>query len=133
MSAIVAASATVAERTSMMSPRAYSIFARRQGRPGNVTIVGVKRWLRLLVCGFEGLIVLGVVYFEPTCCVRGTLWGEAFFEGRPTTYWRSELEHWEVYSQQLYICSLVEDPLRQPVRQPVRYVIYARQKSLLEV
>lgn len=28
------------------------------------------------------------VYFEPTRCVRGWLWGEAFFDGRPTSYWR---------------------------------------------
>ena len=27
-------------------------------------------------------------YFEPTHCVRGWLWGEAFFDGRPTSYWR---------------------------------------------
>jgi hypothetical protein len=93
----------------------------------------MKHWLRFLVCAVEGLIVLGVTYFEPTCCVRGTLWGEAFFEGKPTTYWRGELDHWEVYSHQLFMYSLVDHPLRQPVRQPVRYVIFARQKSLLEM
>ena len=28
------------------------------------------------------------VYFEPSHCVRGWLWGEAFYDGRPTSYWR---------------------------------------------
>jgi hypothetical protein len=32
--------------------------------------------------------VLLAVYFEPSHCVRGWLWGEAFFDGRPTSYWR---------------------------------------------
>src|SRR5205814_525263 len=31
-------------------------------------------------------------YFEPTHCVRGWLWGEAFFDGRPTSYWRGVIE-----------------------------------------
>lgn len=33
------------------------------------------------------------VYFEPTCCVRGWLHGEAFYEGRPTSWWRQEVLH----------------------------------------
>jgi hypothetical protein len=36
-------------------------------------------------------VLIGValaVYFEPSHCVRGWLWGEAFFDGRPTSYWR---------------------------------------------
>jgi hypothetical protein len=32
------------------------------------------------------------VYFEPTHCVRGWLWGEAFYDGRPTSYWRGVVE-----------------------------------------
>src|SRR5580693_2214479 len=32
------------------------------------------------------------VYFEPSHCVRGWLWGEAFFDGRPTSYWRGVVE-----------------------------------------
>jgi hypothetical protein len=36
------------------------------------------------------------VYFEPTHCVRGWLRGEAFFDGRPTSYWAEELERWQV-------------------------------------
>ena len=45
---------------------------------------------------FVLIAVLGValaVYFEPTHCESGGwLWGEAFFEGRPTSYWRSVVE-----------------------------------------
>ena len=43
-----------------------------------------RRWLLLIA-------LVGValsVYFEPTHCVRGWLWGEAFFDGRPTSWWR---------------------------------------------
>src|SRR2546427_12738335 len=32
------------------------------------------------------------IYFEPTHCVRGWLWGEAFFDGRPTSCWRGVCE-----------------------------------------
>ena len=31
------------------------------------------------------------VYFEPTHSVRGWLYGEAFFDGRPTSWWRREI------------------------------------------
>ena len=49
----------------------------------------------LLACA-EALALLIAIYFEPTYGVRGQLWGEAFFEGRPTSWWRRELERWEV-------------------------------------
>jgi hypothetical protein len=35
------------------------------------------------------------VYFEPSHCVRGWLWGEAFFDGRPTSFWAAEIQQWE--------------------------------------
>jgi hypothetical protein len=41
------------------------------------------------------IAVVGVAlaaYFEPTRCVRGWLCGEAFFDGRPTSYWRGVVE-----------------------------------------
>jgi len=65
----------------------------------------MKHWLRILVGIIEAAIVLCAVYFEPTYCVRGILWREAFFEGRPTSYWRAELEQWNVtkYSVTLLI------------------------------
>jgi hypothetical protein len=50
-----------------------------------------RTWLLLLT-------LIGValaLYFEPTHCVRGWLWGEAFYDGRPTSWWREELECWQ--------------------------------------
>ena len=44
-----------------------------------------RTWILLLA--LTGVLL--AVYFEPTHCVRGWLWGEAFFDGRPTSYWRS--------------------------------------------
>jgi hypothetical protein len=41
-------------------------------------------------------VLLGVAaWFEPTCVVRGWLCGEAFYQGRPTSYWSRELGRWE--------------------------------------
>lgn len=51
-----------------------------------------RTWLLLLALSCVAL----TTYFEPTHCVRGWLWGEAFFDGRPTSYWRSELDRWDV-------------------------------------
>ena len=52
--------------------------------------------LRLFIFATEVLTVLVIVYFEPTRCVRGRLWGEAFFDGKPTSFWREELKRPEV-------------------------------------
>ena len=46
-----------------------------------------RLWLSL-AC----IIVLTAIYFEPTHYVRGWLWREAFFEGRPTSYWRAVVD-----------------------------------------
>lgn len=56
----------------------------------------MKRKVVILSSALEALIVLAVIYFEPTYQVRGILWSEATFEGKPTSYWRDELERWEV-------------------------------------
>lgn len=53
----------------------------------------------ILIALFEAVCLLAAVYFEPTHCVRGRLWGEAFFDGRPTSYWRHELTQWKVRKQ----------------------------------
>ena len=45
----------------------------------------------LLLAALIGVAL--AVYFEPTHCVRGWLWGEAFYQGRPTSYWRGVVEH----------------------------------------
>lgn len=52
----------------------------------------MNRWrvLILLVVGLAALAIL--VYFEPDGRVRGWLHGEAFYAGRPTSFWRSIVE-----------------------------------------
>ncbi len=47
----------------------------------------MRKWRWPLLVG----LVVGAglaLYFEPTRRVRGWLWGEAFFDGRPSSYWR---------------------------------------------
>jgi hypothetical protein len=50
-----------------------------------------KRRTWLLLIALIGVAL--AVYFEPSHCVRGWLWGEAFFDGRPTSYWRQVVRH----------------------------------------
>jgi hypothetical protein len=47
-----------------------------------------KRWLLPIAL----IPVALAVYFEPTHSVRGWLHGEAFYDGRPTSYWRDIVE-----------------------------------------
>lgn len=42
-----------------------------------------------------GILAL-VVCLEPTRVTWGWLRGEAFYEGRPTSYWRGELERFRL-------------------------------------
>jgi hypothetical protein len=49
----------------------------------------------LLIGAVEAIMLLLGVYFEPTCCVRGRLHGEALFDGKPTSWWRQELGRWQ--------------------------------------
>lgn len=44
-----------------------------------------------LILGAIVVLSAVAIMFEPTGVVRGRLMGEAFFEGRPTGYWRSQL------------------------------------------
>jgi hypothetical protein len=46
-----------------------------------------RRLLRVAIVVMAVTISLAV-YFEPSHCVRGWLWGETFYDGRPTSYWR---------------------------------------------
>jgi hypothetical protein len=48
---------------------------------------------RCLISLFAVICLTLAVYFEPTRCVRGWLRGEAFFEGRPTSWWREVILH----------------------------------------
>lgn len=54
---------------------------------------------RICLLAFVLVCVTVVVYFEPTYCVRGWLHGEAFFDGRPTSYWRNIIEN-DLHSDQ---------------------------------
>ena len=47
------------------------------------------RWLLILV-----ILTAFAVWLEPTRVVWGWLRREAFYDGRPTSYWASELERW---------------------------------------
>lgn len=56
----------------------------------------MRTTLRLLIHAVEAAIVLAVVYYEPSYNVRGIVHREAYFDGKPTSYWRDELERWDV-------------------------------------
>jgi hypothetical protein len=49
-----------------------------------------RRWPWLLLVALLGVAL--AVYFEPSHCVRGWLRGEAFYDGRPTSYWRGVIQ-----------------------------------------
>jgi hypothetical protein len=55
----------------------------------------MKKWLRriLIAAALVGL-TFGVLYECATHVGRGWLFGEAFYEGRPTSYWRSRIDRW---------------------------------------
>ncbi len=55
----------------------------------------MKRWLRLLLiaAALVGL-TLASLYEYATHVGRGWLFGEAFFDGRPTSYWSSQIDRW---------------------------------------
>jgi hypothetical protein len=57
----------------------------------------MKKWLRrtLIAAVLVGL-TLGVLYECATHVGRGWLFGEEFYEGRPTSWWRRELAQWEI-------------------------------------
>lgn len=74
----------------------------------------MRKWPRLLPLVLEASIVLVAVYCEPTCCVRGTLDGEAFFDGRPTSWWRAELTQWQ--SSHYGECVVFVTAHRRPTR-----------------
>jgi len=47
--------------------------------------------------------MLGFIYFEPTYSVRAALWDEAFFDGKPTSWWRAEVERYEIHSSDKWL------------------------------
>ena len=48
------------------------------------------RWSLILA-----ILAAFAVWLEPTRVVWGWLRGEAFYQGRPTSFWRTELNRWE--------------------------------------
>src|SRR5688572_28154738 len=55
----------------------------------------MKRRRLKLVCLLLAILTALAVWLEPTRVVWGWLRGEAFYQGRPTTWWRTELNRWE--------------------------------------
>src|SRR5262245_32398789 len=53
-------------------------------------------WSLLLV-----IFAAFAVWLEPTRVVWGWLRGEAFYEGRPTSWWRNELSHWGILEKRI--------------------------------
>jgi hypothetical protein len=53
-----------------------------------------RTWLLLLAV--VGLTIAGL-YEYVTHVGRGWLCGEAFFDGRPTSYWAAEIQQWEFH------------------------------------
>ncbi len=49
----------------------------------------MKRWLVRLT--LVAILAAFAVWLEPTRVVWGWLRGEAFYQGRPTSYWRREI------------------------------------------
>src|SRR5262245_35994460 len=50
------------------------------------------RWSLILV-----IFAAFAVWLEPTRVVWGWLRGAAFYQGRPTSWWRQELAHWKMH------------------------------------
>ena len=59
-----------------------------------ITIMTKRRLLRWSLL----FVILGAfaVWLEPTRVVWGWLRGEAFYQGRPTSYWRNEIAQWSI-------------------------------------
>ena len=54
-----------------------------------------RRWLRRGIIAAAILAVLaGVLYETSTHVGRGWLRGEAFYDGRPTSFWRARIDGW---------------------------------------
>jgi hypothetical protein len=57
-----------------------------KGQPG----MNRRRWLLLSLL----LLIPFAVYLEPTRVLWGSLRGEAFYDGRPKSWWANELQQW---------------------------------------
>jgi hypothetical protein len=55
----------------------------------------MKKWLRRnLIASVVFALTLAALYEAATHVGRGWLRGEAFYEGRPTSYWRTSIDDW---------------------------------------
>jgi hypothetical protein len=55
----------------------------------------MKKWsVRTLFALVLATLLGGIVYELETRVARGWLGGEAFFQGRPTSYWRAAIDRW---------------------------------------
>jgi hypothetical protein len=81
----------------------------------------MKRRITLLFAGAEAVSFLVAVWFEPTCIVRGSLRGEAFFDGKPTSWWRRELTRWETWEIKVHVDPLPPQPWIFISRLPPRF------------
>ena len=88
----------------------------------------MKPRMLILTGILEAALLLAAVYFEPTYSVRGHLHGEAFFEGKSTSWWRHELEHWDVR----FVHARWHSGMMKKPQQPWKFPIYNRQPSWFE-
>jgi hypothetical protein len=58
----------------------------------------MKRWLCRIVITAALIVVVSGVFFEAITHVgQGRLAGEPFYDGRPASFWASEIERWETH------------------------------------
>ena len=86
----------------------------------------MNRRLLLGLTAIEITLVFVAIYCEPTCLVRGHVHGEATYAGKPTSWWRRELEMWSVSRVQL------GDPLGCASMRQWSFVAYTRESSWFE-
>ena len=55
----------------------------------------MRKWLRrVVIVVVPGLLILAGLYEAATHVGRSWLSGEAFYEGRPTSWWRGRIDEW---------------------------------------
>ena len=65
-------------------------------RPKREQMPMSKRQIILVAIALTVGLLAGAAWLEPTRTVRGLLWGESFYAGRCTSYWRTALRDGEV-------------------------------------
>lgn len=84
----------------------------------------------LIVLGvIEMSLLLTAIYFDPSYSVRGRLHGEAFFEGKSTSWWRQELDRWDVKTKKFRLRGGRDWCASE---RPVYFRVYSRESSWFE-